>query len=363
LFSFSNIDSWLVPVSLLLGGLLIGFVCEKLLLPLILRTTKKIHFESATRITHSLRGMVFLWGFLAGFEGALTWVSLKPDLTRFFNHLLVALFVFSLTVVLARISVDFFDLHAKKKAGDTPTISLFTLIIKLLVYSIGVLVILQSLGISIAPALTALGVGGLAVALALQETLSNLFAGMQILAAKQVKQGDFVHLETGEEGYVIDVTWRNTIIKAVNENMIIVPNSKLASTILTNYHQPFTEMLVFVPVGVHYDSDLEHVERVTLEVARDVLKTVDGANSDFEPRIRYNEFGGSSINFRAVLAVKEFFSSYLLTHEFVKRLHRRYDEEGIVIPFHMRTLHIPDNPRIRVQMESRDFNDLEQDSS
>jgi small-conductance mechanosensitive channel len=121
-------------------------------------------------------------------------------------------------------------------------------------------------------------------------------------------------------------------------------------------------MLVYVYVGVHYKSDLEHVERVTLEVARDVQATVDGAKKDFEPRIRYNEFGGSSINFRTVLAVEEFYTSYLLTHEFVKRLHMRYDEEGIVIPFHMRTLHIPDKPQITVQLQSQDSNDLESDT-
>lgn len=362
MLSYTTVEPWLVPAAFLAGGLLLGLLVEKLVLPLILRATRKIHFDTATLIAHSMRGMVFLWGFLAGFEGALASISLNPALTRFLSHMSVILFVFSLTVVLARISVGFFDLHAKKKAGDTPTISLFTLIIKLIIYAIGIMVILQSLGISITPALTALGVGGLAVALALQETLSNLFAGMQILAAKQIKQGDFIHLETGEEGYVTDVTWRNTTIKAINDNMIIVPNSKLASTILTNYHQPFREMLVYVYVGVHYKSDLEHVERVTLEVARDVQATVDGAKKDFEPRIRYNEFGGSSINFRTVLAVEEFYASYLLTHEFVKRLHRRYDEEGIVIPFHMRTLHIPDKPQITVQLQSQDSHDLESDT-
>jgi small-conductance mechanosensitive channel len=360
--SYAVFKPWLTPIAFIGSGLLLGLLAEKLVLPLILRATKKVHFDTAALITDSMRGMVFLWGFLAGFEGALTATSFSPELTTFLSHVSVVLFIFSFTVVLSRISVGLFNLHAKKKAGDTPTISLFTLIIKLIVYAIGIMVILQSLGISITPALTALGVGGLAVALALQETLSNLFAGMQILAAKQVKPGDFVHLETGEEGYVTDVTWRNTIIKAINDNMIIVPNSKLASKILINYHQPLREMLVFVPVGVHYSSDLEHVERVTLEVIRDVLATVDGAKKDFQPRIRYNEFGGSSINFRAVLAVEEFYSSYLITHEFVKRLHKRYGEEGIVIPFHMRTLHIPDNPQITVQLQSPITGDLEQET-
>ena len=362
MLSYTTVEPWLVPAAFLAGGLLLGLLCEKLVLPLILRATKKIHFDAATQIAHSMRGIVFLWGFLLGFEGTLTFTPLNPGLTRFLSNASEVLFVFSLTVLLARISIGFFDLHAKKKAGDAPTISLFTLIIKLIVYAIGIMVVLQSLGISITPALTAMGVGGLAVALALQETLSNLFAGMQILAAKQVKPGDFIHLETGEEGYVTDVTWRNTIIKAINDNMIIVPNAKLASTILTNYHQPFKTMMVYINVGVHYQSDLEHVEQITLEIAKDVQATVDGASKDFEPRIRYNEFGGSSINFRAVLAVEEFYASYLITHEFVKRLHKRYNEENIVIPFHMRTLHIPDNPQITVQLQSQDSHELERNA-
>jgi small-conductance mechanosensitive channel len=350
--TYTALQPWIAPALFLAGGLLLGLLGEKLALSLIQRATKKAQFESITLIAQSIRGMVLLWGVLTGLTGTLTTIPIKPESARFLGKVPVVLFLFSLTVVLARVSVGFFDLKARKKTGDTPTISLFTLIIKLIVYSIGIMVILQSLGISIAPALTALGVGGLAVALALQETLSNLFAGMQILAARQVKPGDYVHLDSGQEGYVTDVTWRNTTIKAVNENMVIVPNSNLASTILTNYHQPRRQMLVYVPVGVHYDSDLEYVEQVTLEVAEEVQSTIEGASKDFSPRIRYNELGGSSINFRAVLAVEEFYASYLVTHEFIKRLHKRYNEEGIVIPFHMRTLHIPDNPRINVQLVS-----------
>jgi small-conductance mechanosensitive channel len=297
--------------------------------------------------------MLILWGFLAGTVGALSVTVMKPDTARFLGHIPVILFLFSLTVVLSRVSIGLFDLKARKGKGDTPTISLFGNIIKLGVYILGILVILQSLGISITPVLTALGVGGLAVALALQETLSNLFAGLQIIAARQIKPGDYVHLDTGEEGYVTDVTWRNTTIRAISNNMIIVPNSKLASTILTNYHQPVKEMLVYVAVGVHYDSNLEHVERVTLEVAKDVQNTIPGAKKDHEPKIRYNEFGDSGIIFKTVLAVEEFYDHLELTHQFVKRLKRRYDEESITIPFNMVTLDIPDRPEISVQLKDR----------
>jgi small-conductance mechanosensitive channel len=341
---------WIVPGTFIGGGILLGMLAERIILPLVRRASQKVHIESVALVGRSMRGMVFLWCFLAGLTGALTSISLKPGTADFLSHIPVVLFIFSLTVVLSRISVGIFDIHARKGKGDTPTISLFTNIIKLFVYILGMLVILQSLGISIAPVLTALGVGGLAVALALQETLSNLFAGLQILAARQIKPGDYVHLETGEEGYVTDVTWRNTTIKAIPNNMVIVPNSKIASAILTNYHQPVKEMFVYVNVGVHYDSDLEHVERATLEVANDVQISVDGAKPDHEPRIRYNEFGDSGIIFRTVLCVEEFYASYELTHEFIKRLKKRYNEEGIIIPFNMVTLDIPDNPQLSINL-------------
>lgn len=350
---FGNVDlhTWLLPSAFIAAGLLAGLAAEKLLLPLVRRMVQKIHLETVNLIVRSLRGMALLWGILAGLTGAITVMPLEPDTSEFLGHIPAVLFLFSLTVVLSRLLVGLFDLHARKGRGDTPTISLFTNIIKLSVYILGILVILQSLGISITPVLTALGVGGLAVALALQETLSNLFAGLQIIAARQVKPGDYIHLESGEEGYVTDVTWRNTTIRAIPNNMIIVPNSKLASTILTNYHQPLKEMLVYVSVGVHYDSDLEHVERVTLEVARNVLDTVPGGKKDHEPKIRYNEFGDSGIIFKTVLAVEEFYDHLELTHQFVKKLKKRYDEEGIVIPFNMVTLDIPDRPEVRINLQ------------
>jgi small-conductance mechanosensitive channel len=351
--NLGDLGAWLAPALFLSGGLLLGIVAEKIILPLLLKASQRVHLDSASLVARSIKGMLILWGFLGGMVGALSAIVLKPDVAKFLGHIPVVLFLFSLTVVLARVSIGLFDLKARKSKGDTPTISLFGNIIKLGVYILGILVILQSLGIAITPVLTALGVGGLAVALALQETLSNLFAGLQIIAARQIKPGDYVHLDTGEEGYVTDVTWRNTTIRAIPNNMVIVPNAKLASTILTNYHQPAKEMLVYVNVGVHYDSDLEHVERVTLEVAAEVQATVEGARRDHEPRIRYNEFGDSAINFKVVLSAEEFYDSYELTHQFVKRLKHRYNEEGITIPFNMITLDIPDRPEISVKLIGR----------
>jgi small-conductance mechanosensitive channel len=188
--------------------------------------------------------------------------------------------------------------------------------------------------------LTALGVGGLAVGLALQDTLANFFAGIHILTSGQVRPGDFVRLESGEEGYVVDVTWRYTTIRQLANNVTIVPNSKLASAITTNYYRPDLELAVLVPVGVSYASDLAHVENVTVDVARNVMREVPGGVAGFEPFIRYGAFGDSSITFTVIMRATEVVSQYLLRHEFIKRLHERYRREGIVIPFPMRTLEL-----------------------
>jgi small-conductance mechanosensitive channel len=267
---------------------------------------------------------------------------MNQNLFNLVYKLLLAIVIFSVTLALARITAGFSNIYAGKAKGTLPSTSIFTNIAKLTVFTIGILIILQSLGISITPILTALGVGGLAVALALQDTLSNLFAGLHIIVSKQVKPGDYVKLDTGEEGYVTDITWRNTTIRALPNNIIVVPNSKLASVIITNYYLPEQEMAVLVQVGVSYDSDLEKVERVTIDVAKEVMREVQGGVPGFDPFIRYHTFSDFSINFTVILRAKEFVDQYLIKHEFVKRLHRRYNEEGIEIPFPIRTIHMKD---------------------
>jgi small-conductance mechanosensitive channel len=207
-----------------------------------------------------------------------------------------------------------------------------------LIAVLGFLVILNGLGLSITPMLTALGVGGLAVALALQEPLANFFAGLFITLAGQIRVGDYVKLDSGQEGYVVDFSWRSTRLRMLANNLVVVPNSKLAQAILVNHHLPSQDLAVLVEVGVDYSSDLRHVERVVTEVGRSVMQEVTGAVAEFEPFIRYHTFGDSSINFTVILRAREFVDQYVIKHEFIKRLHARFDQEGIVIPFPIRTI-------------------------
>jgi small-conductance mechanosensitive channel len=265
-------------------------------------------------------------------------LPLHPNVRHTVVRVLFALLIAVFTLGVAKTSARAISSVALARSGVAQSATIFVNITRATIFAVGILVLLDSLGVSIAPLLTALGVGGLAVALALQDTLSNLFAGVHILASKKVQQGDFVRLDNGQQGYIVDINWRNTIIRELPNNFVVVPNAKLASSVVTNYYRPAKEMSVLVQVGVGYDSDLEQVERVTIEVGRSVMADVDGAVRDHEPFIRYHTFGESSIDFSVILRGTEFTDQYLITHEFIKRLHRRYQAEDITIPFPIRTI-------------------------
>jgi len=200
--------------------------------------------------------------------------------------------------------------------------------------------ILGTLGVSITPLIASLGVGSLAIALALQPLLGNFFSGLEIVADKPVVVGQYVKLDSGQEGYVTRIGWRSTTIRQVGDNLVVIPNSKMAAAVITNYDLPERPQSLIVTVGVHYASDLEQVERVTCEVAREVLQSVDGGARDFEPFVRFNSFGENAVMFSVILRVDEFIKTYAVRHEFIKRLHKRYSQEGIVIPVPIRTLDI-----------------------
>ncbi len=251
------------------------------------------------------------------------------------------LFIISVTMALA----TFLSRVVAARSSDLPhvaaTTSLAQTTVRIVVIGLGALVVISNLGIAITPVLTALGVGSLAVALALQPTLANLFAGFHITLARKIRIGDYIELESGEKGYVEDIDWRSTTIRQLANNLVVVPNSRIADIIVTNYALPSDEQSCIVQVGVSYGSNLQEVEDVTIATARTVQQDVEGAVANHEPFIRYHTYGDSSINFSVILRVRTFVDRYLVTHEFVKRLHVAYDKANIEIPFPQRVVHMP----------------------
>jgi small-conductance mechanosensitive channel len=289
-------------------------------------------------VVDAVRSRLPWWSFLIGVWLAAGYWPLTAE-----GHLLVGRAVFvlgavSVTLTAATLARQFVDVYGTVIAPVLPVSSLTYNIAWAMVAVLGLLVILNGLGLSITPMLTALGVGGLAVALALQEPLANFFAGLFITLAGQIRVGDYVKLDSGHEGYVVDFSWRSTRLRMLANNLVVVPNAKLAQAIVVNHHLPSRDLAVLVEVGVDYASDLRHVERVVTDVGREVMREVPGGVAEFDPFIRYHTFGDSSIDFTVILRAHEFVDQYLIKHEFIKRVHARFTLEGIVIPFPMRTL-------------------------
>lgn len=313
------------------------FIIQQIFYRLLKVVSRKTNF-SYDILQQIFRGIPTLFGMLIGLYAVMEILAIPPRPLLFLQRLFHALVILSLTLLVARLASGYLKQKFGKTSGAFASTSILATTIDLAVYTIGILFLLESFGVAISPLLTALGVGGLAVALALQDTLANLFSGINILVAKQIKIGDFVRLSTGEEGHVVDMNWRNTTIKTSTENMVVIPNQKFASSTITNYAQPFSECSIAIPIGVSYESDLDHVEEVTVEVAKEVLQEIDGGVDNFEPFVRYTDFAESSINFNVILRVKTVTDQHLVRHEFIKRIHDRYQQEGIIIPFPIRTV-------------------------
>ena len=333
IWDFVTSGQFLLPLALLAAGIAAGLVIEKVVLRAARSIARVTRWQGYRMVRSALRGMITLWFAIAGLYAALHLIDLSPNVAAYYHQGFLVLMVFSLTLVVARFSAGLVDLYIRMAEGSLPSATILGNALKIAILLTGALVILTLLDVPIAPMITALGIGGFAVALAFNDTLSNLFSGMHILASRLIRPGDFVRLDTGEEGYVSDVTWRNTTIRTLPNNMVVIPNSRLASAIITNFNQPVKDMAVLVEVGVGYASDLDEVERLTVETAREVLADAAGGSGGFEPFIRYHTFSELRIEFTVILHVEEYVDQYELKHEFIKRLSRAYRQAGVEIPY------------------------------
>ena len=285
--------------------------------------------------------MPILLGFLLyGFYYAFTTVSLLVPHAETVNLAFLFIQAYFTAYVIAKLIGTFLDWYAKEVAVKTESKldDHFLPALRKVVYIIALLVstvfLMDRLGVEITTLIATLGIGGLAVALALQDTLSNFFAGSYTTLERSIRVNDFIQLETGETGYVTEIGWRTTKIRKLDNNIVIIPNNKLAQSKIINFDLQEGRMSTGLACGVSYNSDLEKVEKVALEETEKIMKLY--ANIDpkkYPPIVRFNEFGDSNIKFNIWFAVKQAVDQYKAKHELIKALKKRFDKEGIVIEY------------------------------
>lgn len=342
-FDFNAVSLWIIPLVIVIGGLIIGLLFEWIIVSSLGRIAKKTRWRwddvLALACKHIIAGLFFI----AGIWLATVNAPLAAETEQYIVKIINAAATLIAILFLARLAAGFLNLGMATYGKSLASASLITNSVKLIIIAVGFIFVLNQF-VEITPIIGALGIGGLAAALALQDTLSNLFSGFQIIATRQLRPGDYVRLESGAIGVVTDVNWRNVQIRShPDENLVIVPNNKVATSVMINYNLPRKALVEIVEVGVSYDSDLEHVEKIALQEAVDVIKDVSGKEVTTQPQIRFREFGASSINLQIRMMLPELKGRGVYKSELIKRLHKRFKLEGIEIPFPIRTVHFKDD--------------------
>ncbi|MCI0695161.1 mechanosensitive ion channel family protein [candidate division KSB1 bacterium] len=339
--------SWVkfaIPLGVLIITLIVGWIARRLAFNALRRWAGRTKTQADDILIQAFSGPFMIWVLILGLQFATQFSDLSERATGLISKGLLILWIISLIIVASRLAGDLVKYFGGEIQETLPVTSLTQNLARLAVITIGILILLNQLGISITPILTALGVGGLAVALALQDTLANLFAGFYVSLSGNIRPGDYIKLDSGEEGYVTDISWRSTTVRALANNMIIVPNAKLAQAIVTNYYLPEKRMSLLIPIGVSYDSDPEQIERILVEEASKGAQDIPGLLAEPAPFVRFIPgFGDSSLNFTLICQVAEFVDQYFAQHELRKRIFKRFRAEGIEIPFPIRTVYLRDH--------------------
>lgn len=331
----------IILVSSIIGAKLISFIFEKITLKMIKNTKTILDDEIIKALEKPILWIIII----IGLYSSLRYINILDPYTDIINKTFFIIGVFWVVYTLIKVINALFNWYFQElstkfkiKKIDERYAGTFKRVINIVIYLIAFIIILKHYNVEISPLIASLGIGGLAVALALQDTLANFFSGFYMMGDRTIKVGDYVEIGPELKGYIHDISWRTTKIRTLGGNIITMPNSKLAQSTITNYFTEKPEMSVVITVGVAYWSDLEKVEKITVKVAEEVQKTVEGAVKDFKPFIRYKEFADSNINFSVILRVQDYVKQYKVKHEFIKRLKKAYDKNKIDISFPVRTV-------------------------
>lgn len=329
--------------SLLLASIAVGLALEFLVLPALRRTATARGWFLAEVFARALGGQPLFWCSFAGLITTIAVVLPNVRLTGLVRSALLFLALLAITIFLVRLFTNAIRLYFVRR--EIGSISLINNTLRILGGAVVLATALSLIGVPIGPLLTVLAGSSIGLSLALRDPLANLFSGLSVLASDKIQPGDYVRLSTGQEGIVTDIRWSDTYIRELANNLIVVPNALMTSTILTNFDRPDSELSVLFEMGVPYTSDLVRVEGLLIATAAEVHREVPGGVAEFPPLVRFNLLGETSVRFTVILRAREFVDQFLIKHEFVKRLQARFAAEGLPLPVPVQTLRLDPTAR------------------
>lgn len=315
--------------GIVLGVLALALVVRAWLLNR-LAAAGKAHPETlAAAAREDLSTPSLLWCLVIAADALLGTAEFSPRLERLGHNLVVSFLILSLTMVVSSVTMRGLQIYGERHTVPFAVAGLSRTLTRALVFGIGLSILLAFLGISITPIWTALGVGGLAVALALQDTLANLFAGVHILIERPIAVGDFVRLSAEEEGTVSDIGWRTTRLLTGANSTVVVPNKTVTSGNLLNYSMPSAEVGVSVPVLMGLDADVGKAEKIALAAAAET----EGVLTDPAPILLADPgMTATHLQYKLAFRVPQQTQGGVLKTRVVNRILAEFRKEGIPLP-------------------------------
>lgn len=314
------------------------FIIEKIILRATAKTKTDIDDVFVKKSSKPVTVLVLLLGLRIAIEE----LPLSENILNIVGNMIFSFVIISLAVVVYYfIDIVLFVAIKKTMRGEASAarqslMSLIHSILKIVLVALVLLYILEVWGIAIGPFLAALGIVGIAIALALQPALGNIFSGVSIILDKSVKVGDLIYLDAETKGKVLRVGLRSTKILTFDNELVILPNSKLADSKIQNIGEPEPKTRVVVPFGVAYGSDIEKVKKVIMAEIKKVKHFV----SEPEPRVRFLEMADSSLNFKAYFYVDSFENRFGAIDEANTRIYNTLNKNKISIPFPQMDVHL-----------------------
>jgi small-conductance mechanosensitive channel len=312
--------SELLPLAWVLGGIIVGLIAYVLVVRPIRLVTVARGWHVLQTVLSIVGTIVVLWGGLAGLYLAMDRLTLSPRQTTFLDKTIGALFIFSLMWIAARIAGASIEAFSARTQHKLFSVSLYSTLVQAAILVIGLLTVLSSVGVAIAPLLTTLGLGGLAVALALNDTLSNLFAGMQIVAARQLRIGDYVKFDFAE-GEIVDIHWHNTTIRDFQNNLTIVPNSKINTSPFTNYSMCVSALVIPATANLPWKGAMDELRTIAENSARDAIAEVGDGKERKDAHVYLSAVNETNVQITALLPVGHIQNRTAAVSSFLRRLY------------------------------------------
>jgi small-conductance mechanosensitive channel len=337
----SNFDSpVLAAVVLFTLYILLAKIADLFTDKVIRRIVKISKSDLDDQIINFVHRPIFFTIIIIGGIHASKYLSLSEKAAFNISGLLLSLLVIIWVICTIKVSKLIID-HTIHKVADITGLSkeltpLVENIWKVIVIASGIMITLSIWKINISPMLASAGIVGVAVALAAKDTLSNFFGGISIFIDKPYKIGDYIVLDSGERGEVVNIGIRSSRIKTRDDILITIPNAIIANTKIINESAPVPKFRIRVPVSTVYGSDVNRVEEVLMKVA----VNNNNVQPSPEPRVRFRTFGDSSLNFELLCWAKEPSLRGRTIHELNKEIYRAFNEENITFPFPHRTVYL-----------------------